>query len=66
MATAEQEVKKVHPKACAQQMGLASYWLILASPFQGGVKNELIGEAAHRESWAWADALRRIKAGGKA
>ena len=57
--TAEQKMKQVHPGAYAERMffGRLLYWHIYLD------RNIVchFAQAAHRESWAWANAWRRIQ-----
>lgn len=56
--TNEQRVKKVHPKARARWSARFKVWEI----WPGDLTSDPIGEATHRESWAWGDAARKLKA----
>ena len=59
--TAEQKVKKQYPGAWANYFGL--YWRIESEP---GLNGYYLSGGCETDLDAWADALRRIKAGGKA
>ena len=59
--TAKQEVKKQYPGAWANYFGL--YWRIESEP---GLNGYYLSGGCETDLDAWADALRRIKAGGKA
>lgn len=56
--TAEEFVKERHPDAAAvKYSSIANRWAIELDHGFG----RRIGEAPNRESWAWADAKRRIE-----
>ena len=55
--TAEQQVKEIYPKAKAQYHPGFRLWYIVKSSYS----KFGLAEPNCRESWAWADALRRIK-----
>jgi hypothetical protein len=59
--TAEQKVKKQYPGVGAYYFGL--YWRIESEPVLNGY---YLSGGCETDLDAWADALRRIKAGGKA
>jgi hypothetical protein len=52
--TSKEKVLKMYPKAKCDKDGYGRFWIYL-QPHQGSI----IG-MAKRESWAWAEALRRI------
>ena len=64
--TSKDKVKRVYPEAIARPYNCKTYWRIFdeswpcaSLPILGTM---LLGQAAHRESWAWADAWRNIQA----
>jgi hypothetical protein len=57
-----QKVKQIEPNAYAHRVITDDdlcFWFIYV---QRGIQRVTLGESAHRESWAWADALRNIPA----
>jgi hypothetical protein len=59
--TAEEKVKKVYPDA--QWIGIPGRYRIRR--LTDGLWGEYLSDSKIHKSWAWADALRRIKAQSK-
>ena len=58
---AELGVKKVYPKATARYSQM-HYWAIFKSPYSRVELTDRTYSSFYHKSWAWANALRNIKA----